>query len=231
MRRGLRFLVDPEPDPEEKRKCIEFFGHGCAYCGTALEKGRGDFDHLVSAALGGRNHISNRVFTCKPCNAEQKRDKQWEEFLRERHGSGPAFETTRRKILGWVAVAGAMPPIPETLIHLLNEEGAKITAAYDEACQRVRRAQPNTPIDGLVAAPRHQGCGRAIAFGTNPVHSTSSTWQSSTTPSTYCMRSRRKPGRPRRQTWIWQRTATSSLRRNHEKNARTDHPRQRQRVS
>lgn len=147
MRRGLRFLVDPEPDAEEKRKCIEFFGHACAYCGAAIEKGRGDLDHLVSAALGGRNHISNRVFSCKPCNAEQKRDKQWEEFLREKHGSSPTSETMRQKILGWVVAAGAVPPMPDALLQLLEEEGARVTAAYDEACRRVRGVQPSHPAD------------------------------------------------------------------------------------
>lgn len=138
VRRGLRFLVDPEPNAEEKRKCIEFFEHACAYCGTTIEKGRGDLDHLVSAALGGRNHISNRVLSCKPCNAEQKRDKQWDEFLKEKHGSSPAFEEMHQNILGWVATAGAVSPMPDALLQLLEEEGARVSAAYDEACRRVR---------------------------------------------------------------------------------------------
>ena len=141
MRRGLRLLVDPEPEEEEKQRCIEFFDHACAYCGSTVERGRGDLDHLVSAALGGRNHISNRVFSCKPCNAQEKRDKQWEGFLREKHGSGQSFEAMRNKILGWVAVAGPVPLLPKTLLHALEEEAARATAVYDEACKKVRGVQ------------------------------------------------------------------------------------------
>lgn len=148
MRRGLRLLVDPEPNAEEKRKCIEFFGHTCAYCGEAIEKSHGDLDHLVPAALGGRNNISNRVFSCKPCNAKQKRDKHWEEFLKEKHGFGPSFDAMHQKILGWVAASGAVPPMSDALLQVLEEEGAKVTAAYDEACRKVRGVQPSAAANG-----------------------------------------------------------------------------------
>lgn len=142
MRRGLRLLVDPEPETEERQRAISFFEHCCAYCGDVIEKGKGDLDHLLSAARGGRNHISNRVFSCKPCNAEQKRDKDWQQFLREKHRAGNAFESKQRKILEWVQLSGAVAPLPEAVLQLLEEQAREVTAAFDAACAKVRRAQP-----------------------------------------------------------------------------------------
>jgi len=138
MRRGLRLIVDPEPETPDRARCIEFFGHACAYCWAPIAQDRGDLDHLVSAARGGRNHISNRVFSCKPCNAELKRDKDWQEFLQERLGPGPEYDARRQKILGWVQSAGAQPPLSPDLISLLEQVGESATAAYDEACKKVR---------------------------------------------------------------------------------------------
>jgi 5-methylcytosine-specific restriction endonuclease McrA len=80
MRRGLRLLFDPEPSPEEKLRIFDFFQGRCAYCDEEVA-GKHDFDHLVSSAKGGANHVSNRVLSCKPCNAKHKRETDWQEFL------------------------------------------------------------------------------------------------------------------------------------------------------
>jgi len=137
MRRGLRLLVDPEPEATDRTRCIDFFGEACAYCWEPVPKGEGDLDHLLSAARGGRNHISNRVFSCKPCNAELKRDKDWEAFLAERYGAGTTYEARRSKILQWVAEAGNEPPLPEAMLSLLKEMEHAATSAYDAACKKV----------------------------------------------------------------------------------------------
>jgi len=138
MRRGLRFIVDPEPEQVDRARCVEFFGHACAYCGEPIAQGRGDLDHLVSAARGGRNHISNRVFSCKPCNAELKRDKHWEDFLEERHGPGAEYEARRQRILGWVQNAGAVPPLSTDMLTRLEQVSESATSAYDDACRNIR---------------------------------------------------------------------------------------------
>src|ERR1019366_9355112 len=133
MRRGLRFIVAREPEPADRARCVEFFGHSCAYCWEPIPQGRGDLDHLVSAARGGRNHISNRVFSCKPCNAELKRDKDWQHFLKERHGPGAEFDERRQKILWWVQNAGAEPPLSAEMLARLEQAAESATSAYDEA--------------------------------------------------------------------------------------------------
>ncbi len=138
MRRGLRLLIDPEPEPEERQRAIAHFDHCCAYCGSPIEKGYADLDHLVSAAKAGRNHISNRVLSCKPCNAEEKRDMGWEEFLLKKCGDGPLLEERRHKILDWVNSAGVVPPLPDATLRLLDEESRRVTAVYEEACRKLR---------------------------------------------------------------------------------------------
>lgn len=140
MRRGLRLLVDPEPEPGERQRLMAFFEYSCAYCGTKIEKGKGDLDHLMPAAQGGRNHISNRVISCKPCNAEEKRDKDWEVFLMEKHGNGEAFEARRRKIYAWLTKVGPVSPLSEATLQLLEEEARQATLVYDDACKKVRNA-------------------------------------------------------------------------------------------
>jgi hypothetical protein len=143
MRRGLRLLVDPEPTKEDRLRAIENFDRYCAHCAVRVDKGKGDLDHLLSSAQGGRNHISDRVFSCKPCNAEQKRDGDWLEFLLDRHGKSAAFEATQRQILRWVEVAGAAKPLPESTLALLETQAAVVTAAYDSGCAKVRGHQPS----------------------------------------------------------------------------------------
>lgn len=154
MRRGLRLLVDPEPEIDEKQRCIAFFDHRCAYCGVLIEKGQGDLDHLLSASLGGRNHISNRVFSCKPCNAKEKRDEAWEDFLIKKHGKGPVMTVHKKKILAWVASAGGVPPLPEQTLRVLTEEGQRLTDAYMGACKKVRGVQQAVPVDASRCALR-----------------------------------------------------------------------------
>jgi hypothetical protein len=140
MRRGLRLLVDPEPETAERERCIAFFDHLCAYCGTRVVDGQGDLDHLLSAARGGRNHISNRVFSCKQGNAKEKRDKAWKMFLIEKTGMGSAMQARLNKIDEWINLAGAVPPLTQATLHIIEEESQRVTAVYDQACKRVRGA-------------------------------------------------------------------------------------------
>jgi hypothetical protein len=141
MRRGLRLLIDPNPEPEQRAQCVEYFGHICAYCDDDVAKGQGDLDHLLSSAKGGRNHISNRVFSCKRCNAEEKREKQWESFLLDKYGPGPVFNERRSKILGWVAIAGDVPPLSDEMLEILEAQSRAVVAGYDEACKMIRAQQ------------------------------------------------------------------------------------------
>lgn len=138
MCRGLRLLVDPEPERAERERCIAFFGGRCAYCGTKVVASQGTLDHLLAAARGGRNHISNRVFSCRLCNDKEKRDRDWKEFLIEKTGTDRMMGARLDKINQWINLAGAVPPLTEAILQTIEQEAKRVTAVYDQACKRVR---------------------------------------------------------------------------------------------
>jgi ribosomal protein L24E len=139
MRRGLRFLVDPEPEKEDKKRVRNFFKDSCAYCGRHLEHGDGDIDHLVSAARGGANALANRVLSSKACNAEEKRDRDWIEFLKEKCDSHTTFRGRESRILQWIELNGGHPEVDAEILALLDQESDRTTKEYDAACMRIRK--------------------------------------------------------------------------------------------
>jgi hypothetical protein len=142
MRRGLRLLLDPDLEKEDRARVIEFFEHRCAYCGCPIQEGKGDLDHLVSASRRGSNHISNRVLSCKPCNAEEKRETDWQDFLWQKSGAKTStFAQRKRKIEQWARACGDARTLPEKALHVLEEECRRVTAEYDAACRRIRKAK------------------------------------------------------------------------------------------
>ena len=139
MRRGLRFIVDPEPEKEQKLQVREHFRNQCAYCQRPLEYGDGDIDHLVSAALGGSNGLANRVLSCKPCNAEEKRDRDWIEFLHEKAPSQDVFQARKKQIEDWIQLNGGHVQLDASVMAAINEESKRTTVEYDLACRRIRK--------------------------------------------------------------------------------------------
>lgn len=137
MRRGLRLLLDPDPSKAEKDLCREHFGHACAYCGVIVKPGKGDFDHLVSASRGGLHHISNRVYSCKPCNAKEKREADWQEFLKLKC-SGKVLSSRKKRIFSWATKnAGSVPRLSKATLRVLEAESDKATKSYERACKKV----------------------------------------------------------------------------------------------
>lgn len=138
MRRGLRQLLDPELKPAERLRAYEFFDCRCAYCGLELELGKGDLDHLISAARGGSNRLSNRVLSCKPCNAEEKRDMAWKDFLRRKCLNDAVLKERQRKIEEWISQCGGIHILPGETLRLLESECKRVTDEYDAACRNIR---------------------------------------------------------------------------------------------
>lgn len=144
MRRGLRLLLDPDLEKQDRQQVIEFFNHECAYCGQPIEDGKGDLDHLVSTSQHGSNHISNRVLSCKRCNAHEKRETDWQVFLRNKcGGETPVFARRRQKIEEWVRLCGDAAILSEATLRVLQNESERVTAEYDEACRRIRKVKQN----------------------------------------------------------------------------------------
>lgn len=138
MCRGLRLLLDPDPERADRLRAYEFFDCRCAYCGIEIELGKGDLDHLISAATGGSNHISNRVLSCKPCNAEEKREMAWKDFLKKKCPDEQVLAKRQVKIEEWVNQCGDIRILPEETLRLLKYECERVTAEYDVACHNIR---------------------------------------------------------------------------------------------
>lgn len=142
IKAALKAIIDPELKPAEIDAIWHFFGSRCAYCGIILarddNRGGGDMDHLVSVNAGGVNHISNRVLSCSQCNAHDKRERHWEDFLREQCGTNDDLYTARHtRIMEWVNRNGDFT-ISEPLQMALNEETTRVFLAMDSAVNRLR---------------------------------------------------------------------------------------------
>lgn len=139
IRRSLRLLADSEPGPKERREAFEFFENTCAYCGTHTTRSSGDLDHLVPASEGGRNHISNRVPACKSCNAVEKREIHWDEFLRTKNTDPKLLAARKGKIKYWVEKCGSPPEISATKLQLMEFHCLAVCEVYDRAVKEIRR--------------------------------------------------------------------------------------------
>lgn len=138
MRRGLRCLLDPDPEDVDKQRVWIYFENRCAYCDKTLLKQEGDIDHLISAALGGANGLANRVLSCKPCNAQEKRDRDWQEFLKSKCDNPDTLERRTQKIQNWIQKNGGCPVLDKELLALLESEATRTTTEYDLACRLIK---------------------------------------------------------------------------------------------
>jgi len=138
MRRGLRFLVDPDPEPADRQRVWANFQSRCAYCDRPLRDAEGDMDHLVSAAERGGNSLANRVLSCKPCNAQEKRDQEWRAFLSSKCGDLSTLAERRTRIEEWIELNGGHPVLDGATLEVLSVEAKRVTDEYDLACRRIR---------------------------------------------------------------------------------------------
>lgn len=141
IRRALIGIVDPEPTGAEINALWQFFDSSCAYCGRTIDRSRraGHVDHLVSMSVGGANHVSNRVLSCATCNGDEKRDKDWREFLREKAIDDATYSDRSGLIEDWRAACGT-PPQSKADPDYVEHQVASVRAAFDVAVARLRDA-------------------------------------------------------------------------------------------
>lgn len=142
IRRSLRELIDPTPDREALKALWEHFASSCAYCGTALTQGSklAHADHLVSASRGGSNRLSNRVLSCAQCNEVEKRDSDWQAFLRQKCGDDVLFQERHGRICAWTA-RSTEPPTDSQLLKTADDLAAEVVTFYEQRVAAMRRAQ------------------------------------------------------------------------------------------
>jgi hypothetical protein len=159
IRRAFSQLVDPSPDNAEKELVWKYFEGRCAFCDKSLTKGMKEahIDHLVSASLGGANHISNRVLACATCNEKEKRDADWQEFLATKVGSTEELSMRSLKITRWQVLHER--EVSEDEAKLLNtaaEAAADVIAIFDQKVEAIRklRGSLKTSQSKPTAAPK-----------------------------------------------------------------------------
>ena len=140
VRRALMQVADPAPDRRQQALIWDFFAATCAYCGRSISKAskEGHIDHLVSASLGGRNHIANRVLSCAPCNEKEKRDAAWEDFLRTKCSDDRVHAERHAKIEEWQRL-NALEDTQEavSLRALAEASAAEVHRVFDEDCYQL----------------------------------------------------------------------------------------------
>jgi hypothetical protein len=140
IRRALLAKIDRPPTSSERRKAWQFFDFACAYCARSVDNTSGGLDHLVPTSAGGLDHIANRVVACNLCNSHEKRDSEWQTFLRTKAGTDDIFEMRRAKILAWSASV-ALPQQDETLRALAERHVADALAGFDKALASILLAK------------------------------------------------------------------------------------------
>ena len=135
--RALRGVVDPEPTGSQLDELWRYFGSECAYCGRQVQKKNksAHIDHLTPASKKGRNHISNRVLSCASCNEQEKKEMDWEPFLRQKNPDGATFRQRQQRILDWQKQQGGPVPLSEDKACRLERA---IRAVHDSLNAEVR---------------------------------------------------------------------------------------------
>ena|ERR1035437_281387 len=136
VRRALRAIIDREPAEKDITRLWDYFESACAYCGLKLVRSdrKGHADHLVH---NGPNHISNRVLSCWTCNGDEKRDRDWIEFLKQKVSDAGILSARRERIERWVSENKSKAPLADKR-GIVEKEIAAVVEAIDKAAQRLR---------------------------------------------------------------------------------------------
>jgi CRISPR/Cas system Type II protein with McrA/HNH and RuvC-like nuclease domain len=140
IRRSLREIVDPSPTKKDEEGIWKFFDCKCAYCGKPLRKlqKEGHIDHLFPAALGGPNHISNRVLSCATCNEAEKLDAAWQEFIVRKNQDPEVARTRIARIREWQKLNEG-PLLDENKLREIERLSESAIAYYDAKVEKARR--------------------------------------------------------------------------------------------
>jgi hypothetical protein len=140
MNRRISEVLDPSPNAKERKQLRGFFQSRCAFCGEKLGKVKGDthFDHLVAASAGGSSGLANRVVACNRCNVEEKRDTDWELFLRAKCPDNQTFAARHQLILDWQKRSAVtdMPVPTGELLEAINRAKDTVTQ-FEHDCRRI----------------------------------------------------------------------------------------------
>jgi hypothetical protein len=113
MHRAIEELFCRKLTTQEKDQIWKYFNSRCAYCDKQInrELRHGHMDHLDCSANSGGNYIRNRVLACKECNGNEKRERDWREFLKSKCANDEIFLERHKKITDWQSQFLLRPPL------------------------------------------------------------------------------------------------------------------------
>jgi hypothetical protein len=113
MLRAVEELFCRQLTKQEKDQVWKYFKSRCAYCDKRINRKlrHGHMDHLDPSVNNGGNHIRNRVLACKECNGNEKRERDWQEFLKSKCPDHETFVKRYNKIISWQSQFSIRPPL------------------------------------------------------------------------------------------------------------------------
>jgi|SRR5436305_4286884 len=141
IRRALTGILDPYPSVSEIDRLWDFFQSSCTYCGRLLvrQDRQAHVDHLVSTHAGGTNDLGNFVLSCGVCNGDEKREENWESFLRKKTPDKATYAVRRERISNWISICPQSLTLDPSIRKTMNEEIDRAVTAFDHALQNIRR--------------------------------------------------------------------------------------------
>jgi hypothetical protein len=115
MRRAIEALFYRPLNQKEKDQIWKYFKSHCAYCNKRIDRAHrhGHMDHLDCRAAEGGNYIRNRVLACKECNGNEKREQNWQTFLKSKCPNAEVFRGRRDEIVAWQE---QFPPLSQLVL-------------------------------------------------------------------------------------------------------------------
>ncbi len=140
MTRCFAAILDPHPSDGEKEKLWRYFKSQCAYCGKRLTRSKRNahLDHIVPSSEGGTNSIYNHVLSCATCNGDEKRDQNWESFLRDKSKDESIFRGRKKLIDEWRARQPDKIKLPKALKKQADEVVKDAISTFESAVDRLR---------------------------------------------------------------------------------------------
>jgi hypothetical protein len=139
MRRTLSEIVDSGLTRSQKDELWLHFDGKCAFCAEPIDRSSrtGHVDHLET---DGGNGPRNRVLACARCNGDEKRDRDWREFLDEKSESVEVLAQRRSIIDSWVSAHPQREHPNSTELDEALQEAERLVEAFHSACNRLREA-------------------------------------------------------------------------------------------
>ncbi|MFV3334766.1 HNH endonuclease [Pseudomonas sp. NY15437] len=149
IRRSLMAIIDPYPTADELAMLWKHFSNRCAYCDVEVSKEArdGQVDHIISAALGGKNGVHNHVLACGRCNGDEKRELDWLTFLEQKIPDQAVRDQRQQKIIAWIGDGADQSKLSEVQEEQVAEIIKQALQAFDVAVTAMRELRDQRKVN------------------------------------------------------------------------------------